>query len=50
MHKCSATPARVVKGDKSGTFQCPQNKHESNQMMLLLSEVLCMLKYALVLT
>jgi hypothetical protein len=32
MHKCSATPSLVVMGDKLGTFQCPQNKYESDQM------------------
>ena len=25
MHKCSASPALIVKGDKFGTFQCPKN-------------------------
>jgi hypothetical protein len=30
MHKCSATPSLVVKDDKLGTFQCPQNKYESD--------------------
>jgi hypothetical protein len=32
MYKCSATPTPVVKGDKLGTFQCPKNKYESDQM------------------
>jgi hypothetical protein len=32
MHKCSATPAPVVKGDKLGTFQCPKNKYKFDQM------------------
>jgi hypothetical protein len=32
MHKCSATPAPVVKGDKLGTFQCLKNKYELDQM------------------
>jgi hypothetical protein len=32
MHKCSATSAPVVKGDKLGAFQCPKNKYESDQM------------------
>jgi hypothetical protein len=32
MYKCSTTPAPVVKGDKLGTFQCPKNKYESDQM------------------
>ena len=25
MHKCSASPTLIVKGDKFGTFQCPKN-------------------------
>jgi hypothetical protein len=29
-HKCSATSAPVVKGDKLGTFQCLKNKYESD--------------------
>jgi hypothetical protein len=32
MHKCSTMPAPVVKGNKLGTFQCPKNKYESDQM------------------
>ena len=32
MHKCSASPALIVKGDKFGTFQCPKNQLEINQM------------------
>jgi hypothetical protein len=32
MHKCSATPAPVVKDNKLGTFHCPKNKYESDQM------------------
>jgi hypothetical protein len=32
MHKCSATPAPVVKGDKLVTFQCLKNKYEIDQM------------------
>ena len=32
MHKCSASPAPIVKGDKFGTFQCPRNDYESAQM------------------
>jgi hypothetical protein len=30
MHKCSARPTPVVKGDKLRTFQCPKNKNESD--------------------
>jgi hypothetical protein len=32
MHKCSATPAPIVKGDKFGTYQCPRNQYEIDQM------------------
>ena len=32
MHKCSASPAPIVKGDKFGTFQCPKNEYEAAQM------------------
>jgi hypothetical protein len=32
MYKCSAMPAPVVKGDMLGTFQCLNNKYESDQM------------------
>lgn len=32
MHKCSASPAPIVKGDRFGTFQCPSNDYESAQM------------------
>lgn len=32
MHKCSASSAPIVKGDKFGTFQCPSNDYESAQM------------------
>lgn len=32
MHKCSISPAPIVKGDKFGTFQCPRNKEEENKM------------------
>jgi hypothetical protein len=30
--KCSTTPSPIVKGNKLGTFQCPKNKYESDQM------------------
>ena len=29
MHKCSASPAPIVKGYKFGTFQCPKNEYEA---------------------
>ncbi|RLM79074.1 putative gag-pol polyprotein [Panicum miliaceum] len=32
MHKCSCTPAPVVKGDKFGQFQSPRNQLEIDQM------------------
>ena len=32
MHKCSASPAPIVKGGKFGTFQCPRNQVETDQM------------------
>jgi hypothetical protein len=32
MHKCSGSPAPLVKGDKFGTFQCPMNQIETDQM------------------
>ena len=32
MHKCSASPAPIVKGDRYGDFQCPKNEYELNQM------------------
>ena len=32
MHKCSATPAPIVKGDSFGKFQCPKNQYEIDQM------------------
>jgi hypothetical protein len=32
MHKCSVSPAPIVKGDKYGEFQCPKNQYEIDQM------------------
>jgi len=32
MHKCSASPTPIVKGDKFGTFQCPKNEYEAAHM------------------
>ena len=32
MHKCSATPAPIEKGNQYGTWQCPKNEYERNQM------------------
>jgi len=31
-HKCSASPAPIVKGDNFGEFQCPNNEYEASQM------------------
>jgi hypothetical protein len=32
MHKCSASHAPIVKGDRYGEFQCPMNQYEIDQM------------------
>ena len=32
MHKCSPSPALIVKGDKYGDFQCPRNRYEIDQI------------------
>jgi hypothetical protein len=32
MHKCSPSPAPIVKVDIYGDFQCPKNQYEINQM------------------
>ena len=32
MHKCSPSPAPIVKGDIYGDFQCPRNQYEIDQM------------------
>jgi len=32
MHKSSASPAPIVKGDSFGKFQCPKNQYEIDQM------------------
>jgi hypothetical protein len=32
MHKCSATPAPIVKGDSFGKHQSPHNQYELEQM------------------
>jgi hypothetical protein len=32
MHHCKATPAPIVKGDKFGNHQCPQNQCQKDQM------------------
>jgi hypothetical protein len=35
MHKCSASPAPIVKGDRYGEFQCPKNQYEIDQMKMV---------------
>ena len=35
MHKCSSSPAPIVKGDRYGDFQCPRNQYELNQMKVV---------------
>jgi hypothetical protein len=35
MHKCSASPAPIVKGDRYGKFQYPKNQHEIDQMKMV---------------
>jgi hypothetical protein len=35
MHKCSASPAPIVKGDRYGDFQCPRNQYELDQMKVV---------------
>jgi hypothetical protein len=35
MHKYSASPAPMVKGDKYGDSQCPRNQYELNQMKVV---------------
>ena len=32
MHKCSPSPASIVKDDRYGDFQCPRNEYEIDQM------------------
>jgi hypothetical protein len=35
MHKCSASPAPIVKGDRYGEFQCPKNQYEIDRMKMV---------------
>ena len=35
MHKCSPSPAPIVKGDRYGDFQCPRNQYEIDQMKVV---------------
>ena len=32
MHKCSPSPAPIVKGDRYGDFQCRKNQYEIDQI------------------
>jgi uncharacterized protein with ParB-like and HNH nuclease domain len=32
MHKCSPSPAPIVKGDRYGDLECPRNQYEIDQM------------------
>jgi hypothetical protein len=34
MHKCSASPAPIVKCDRYGEFQCPNNQYEINMKLI----------------
>ena len=35
MHKCSPSPAPIVKDDKYGDFQCPRNQYEIDQIKVV---------------
>jgi hypothetical protein len=35
MHKCSASPAPIVKGDRYGEFQCPKTQYEIDQIKMV---------------
>ena len=35
MHKCSSSPAPIVKGDRYRDFQCPRNQYELNQIKVV---------------
>ena len=35
MHKCSPSPAPIVKGDIYGDFQCPRNQYEIDQIKVV---------------
>jgi hypothetical protein len=51
MHKCSASPAPIVKGDRYGDFQWPRNQYELNQMKVVpYASVVGSLQYAQVCT
>ena len=51
MHKCSPSPAPIVKGDRYGDFQCPRNQYEINQIKTVpYASVVGSLQYAQVYT
>jgi hypothetical protein len=51
MHKCSASPAPIVKGDRYGDFQCPRNQYELDQMKVVpYASIVGSLQYAQVCT
>jgi hypothetical protein len=35
MHKCSALPVPIVKGDRYGDFKCPRSQYELDQMKVV---------------
>ena len=46
MHKCSPSPAPIVKGDRFGEFQCSRNQYEIDQMKTVpYSSVVVSLQY-----
>ena len=51
MHKCSPSPASIVKGNRYGDFQCPRNQYEIDQMKTVpCASVVGSLQYAQVCT
>jgi hypothetical protein len=51
MHKCSASPAPIVKSDRYEDFQCPRNQYELDQMKVVLyASAVGSLQYAQVCT
>ena len=51
MHKCSTSPAPIVKGDRYEDFQCPRNQYVIDQMKAVsYASVVGSLQYAQVCT
>ena len=51
MHKCSSSPAPIVKDDRYGDFQCPKNQYEIDQIKAVLyASAVGSLQYAQVCT